>query len=202
MKNKIILASKSPRRKEILRNLKISYEERNSNFDEEDLCATIEDPVLLVKTLAYEKAKGVISKTDEDFIYLGADTVVVYEGNILGKPRNELEAANFLSLLSGKMHYVYTGIALLRPALDQIFCDFEETKVFMRDLSKDEINDYIKTNEPMDKAGAYAIQGIGSVFIDRIDGDYFNVVGLPIPKLMEGFKRFNIHYFDQIISLD
>lgn len=191
---KIILASASPRRSEILDNLKIPFEKRTSLIDEQAF--DIIDPVELVKTLAYEKARSVLKQEDQDAIVIGADTIVVYEHRILGKPKDTEEARMFLDMLSGKEHSVYSGLAMLQGSSDKIYVKSCETKVLMRRYQEDEILAYISTKEPMDKAGAYAIQGFGAALVEKIDGDYFNVVGLPISKLIEGLEFFGISYFD------
>lgn len=198
MKKKIILASGSPRRKEILESLKICFEKQKSSFDEESVLSSIEDPIELVKILAYEKASSAIKCERRDGIYLGADTIVVFDEKVLGKPKSMEEAEEFLKLLSGKMHYVYTGIALIDSSSSKEFVGFGETKVYMRAFGDREIKDYIKTQEPMDKAGAYGIQGVGATLIEKIEGDFYNVMGLPIPKLVEGLKTLGIEYFDLI----
>lgn len=194
MMKKIILASASPRRSEILENLKIPFEKRTSLIDEQ--AYDIIDPVELVKTLAYEKARSVLNQDDQDAIVIGADTIVVYEHRVLGKPKDIEEARLFLNLLNGKEHSVYSGLAMLQGSSDRVYIEFCETKVLMRRYQEEEILAYINTKEPMDKAGAYAIQGFGAALVEKIDGDYYNVVGLPISKLIEGLKFFDISYFD------
>lgn len=187
---KIILASNSPRRKEILANLGVEFTSAVSKFNE-----TIDKsmhPYELVCHLALEKAKGVLRQGYEDAIIIAADTLVVHD-RILGKPRNEMEAYTMLKSLSGEEHQVVTGIALVDCATGLQITDYETTKVYFREISDREINAYINSGEPMDKAGAYGIQGKASLFIRKIDGDYFNVVGLPIFKLGEMLKKhFNI----------
>lgn len=190
----IILASASPRRSEILDNLKIPFKKRTSSFDEASIL--IKEPIELVKALAYEKAKNVIYQADMDEIYIGADTVVVFNGEILGKPKDIDEAYMYLKMLSGKVHSVFTGLSLIHPFYKKTYIDYCETKVYMRNFNEKEITAYINTNEPMDKAGAYGIQGFGAVLIDKIEGDYFNVVGLPISKLIDGLSYLGLDYFD------
>lgn len=193
MKN-IILASASPRRSEILENLRIPFTKRVSTIDEQAF--VLSDPIETVKQLAYEKVKSVIQSNTEDFIIIGADTIVVYDNKILGKPQNSEEAFKYLKLLSGKKHSVFSGIAMIWPALEIEFISFCETSVFMRPYNDLEIEAYIRTKEPLDKAGAYGIQGYGAALVDKIDGDYYNVVGLPISKLIEGFHTLGVDYFD------
>ncbi|PKM50250.1 MAG: hypothetical protein CVV02_12225 [Firmicutes bacterium HGW-Firmicutes-7] len=191
--NTIVLASASPRRSEILEKLNIPFEKRMSSIDEKKYVN--DNSIELVKMLAYEKANSVVNEL-EDRIIIGADTVVVYENQVLGKPNSHDEAFHFLKQLSGKKHYVYSGIAMLSPYKKKVFIDYCETKVFMRDYKEHEINAYIKTMEPFGKAGAYAIQGFGATLVDKIEGDYYNVVGLPISKLIEGFTYLGVDYFN------
>lgn len=190
---KIILASSSPRRSEILSNLNINFIKKVRLIDEQSF--KNDNPMEFVKILAYEKAMSVYNEVDKDVAIIGADTIVVYDNKILGKPNNEAKAYQYLKMLSGKMHYVYSGLAIIDKDSDMNFIDVGKTKVFMRNYNDDDIYSYIKTNEPMDKAGAYAIQGYGSVLVDKIEGDYFNVVGLPVSKLIEGFNLLGINYF-------
>ncbi|NDL67757.1 Maf family protein [Anaerotalea alkaliphila] len=195
MKHKILLASQSPRRKEILRNLGIPFSVRQSWFDE-DLCLErSEDPVELVEALARGKAAGAAEDVRPGELVLGADTVVVFEGRILGKPRDRAEALEFLGRLSGREHLVVTGIALLDPVGGREFVSHGVTKVRMRPFAREEMEGYIGTGEPLDKAGAYGIQGYGAVLVEGIEGDYFNVVGLPVGKLLEGLREMGVDYF-------
>lgn len=190
---KIILASSSPRRSEILSNLNINFIKVVRLIDEQSF--KTDSPIEFVKILAYEKAMSVYNEVEKDATIIGADTIVVYDNKVLGKPNNEAEAYQYLKMLSGKMHYVYSGLAIIDKDSDMNFIDVGKTKVFMRNYNDDDIYSYINTNEPMDKAGAYAIQGYGSVLVDKIEGDYFNVVGLPVSKLIEGFNFLGINYF-------
>jgi septum formation protein len=189
----IVLASASPRRSDILNNLNIKFKKIVSNINEDIYFDN--NPIELVKILAYEKAKKIVPLVDEDSIIIGADTVVVFENQILGKPKDKNEAYKYLKMLAGKIHYVYSGIAMINTKGTK-FIDCGETKVYMRNYSEEEISYYINTNEPLDKAGAYGIQGIGSVLVKKIDGDYYNVVGLPITKLIKGFSELGLNYFD------
>jgi septum formation protein len=175
----LILASASPRRQELLRNAGINFNVHPADIPEVPLAD--ESGNSCAERLAREKAQAVFRHYPKDVI-LGADTVVVIEGTILGKPTDPADAARMLRLLSGKTHEVTTGVCLIAPA-DQnrrIDTRFETTLVSMNVLTDDEIRDYIASGEPMDKAGAYAIQGRASRWIPRIEGDYFNVVGLPV----------------------
>jgi len=180
----LILASASSRRQELLRNAHIPFLVQASDVPEEPLQG--ESPDDCVRRLAREKAAAVANRSGSDDPILAADTEVVLDletGTPLGKPRNADDAARMLGLLSGRTHHVITGVCLLwREAGKWQARDAAEvTRVFMRELSKKEILDYVATAEPMDKAGSYAIQGIASRWIHRIEGCYFNVVGLPVP---------------------
>lgn len=185
---KIILASASPRRIEILKNINLDFEVIPSKFEEEEI---INNPVEMVLKFAYNKALDVKNTiTNEDALIVAADTIVFKDGKILGKPKNQEDAAEMLKMLSNSVHQVYTGLAVFYK--DNYLVDYEVTDVYFKEVSDEEIEGYIKTNEPMDKAGAYAIQGIGSLFVKKIDGCYFNVVGLPISKFYEIIKRMGI----------
>ncbi len=186
----IILASNSPRRKEIFKNLGVDFQTIGSNIEEkvdEQL-----SPIEIAKHFSYIKAKDVSTKLEGDYIVIGADTIVEYN-KILGKPRNEQDAYNMLKLLSGKDHRVITGFAIIDCLTGQQFVDYESTKVYFKNLREEEIRSYIATGEYIGKAGAYAIQGKASLFIKKIEGDYFNVVGLPVFKLGEAlYDNFDI----------
>lgn len=185
---KIILASASPRRKEILEAVGIPFEVVRSDADESSISAEcgahvyVQELALLKASAAAKKLKD---KKRENMLIVAADTVVVSEGEILGKPADEEDAFAMLSHLSGKTHEVITGICVFR--LDDAFsvCDSVVTRVSFKKLSADMINEYIDTKEPMDKAGAYGIQGRGALLCERIEGDYFNVVGLPVSRLWD-----------------
>ena len=176
---KIVLASKSPRRSEILKSAGISFTVRVADADE-----TIPDgtkPADAVVFLAARKAMAV-TRTDDELV-LGADTVVVLDDKILGKPKDKEDAYNMIKSLSGRVHSVFTGVCAIGNGLSMTFA--EETKVEFYSLSDEEINTYINTDEPYDKAGAYGIQGLASKFIRGIEGDYFNVVGLPMSAIYQ-----------------
>ncbi len=176
----IVLASASPRRQEILRNAGISFTVQAADIDETPLAG--EAPSALAQRLAQEKAQAVFRQRPNDVV-LGADTIVVVDGQILGKPRDAEDAVRMLRLLSGCSHQVTTGVCLMGagPSEDS-FEDIrsETTLVTMAAIKDEDIFSYISTGEPMDKAGAYAIQGVASRWISSIEGDYFNVVGLPV----------------------
>lgn len=177
---KLVLASKSPRRHDILNWMGIPFET--------EVCT---DPEIVpknlscaetVRELAYHKAVSVRTRRPDDYV-LGADTVVVLGNEILGKPSSPEQAKSFLSRLSGRTHTVYTGVALLRGSYEDIRSD--ATRVTFRRMSDEEIEWYVATGEPLDKAGAYGIQGLASVFVERIEGNYFNVIGLPAPTVYD-----------------
>ncbi|HET6178702.1 MAG TPA: Maf family protein [Candidatus Sulfotelmatobacter sp.] len=178
-----VLASASPRRQELLRHAGISFTVQPADIDESPL--TGEAPADCAKRLAREKALAVWQMRTQDIV-LGADTIVVVDEFILGKPVDAGDAARMLRLLSGRAHRVITGVCLAEPSDGQlqvapkVNTTSETTLVTMNDLSDAEICDYVATGEPMDKAGAYAIQGMASRWIPRIEGDYSNVVGLPV----------------------
>ncbi len=172
----LVLASASPRRREILNSAGIPCSVRPADIDESRLAG--ETPGDYVRRLAEAKARAVRQPGET---VLGADTVVVTGGRILGKPRDAADASRMLGLLSGRVHEVITGICLLRDEECQNVS--ETTKVKFCELSDSEIDSYISTGEPLDKAGAYGIQGSASKFIERIEGCYFNVVGLPISRV-------------------
>ncbi|MBQ6540660.1 MAG: septum formation inhibitor Maf [Oscillospiraceae bacterium] len=174
----IILASKSPRRRELLTMLGLDFTVIPAVGDERTDPEA--EPGEMVMSLALGKAEEVASSNPECLV-IGADTLVFLDGKPLGKPSDEAEALEMLRSLSGRTHQVYTGIAVIYK--DRTIADFEKTDVEFRELSDSEILRYIGTGEPMDKAGAYGIQGRGSVFIPGIRGDYFNVMGLPLCRL-------------------
>ena len=171
----LVLASASPRRQELLRNAGIPFEVQAAHILEDPL--PVEQAKDCAERLAREKALAVAKGRPQDVV-LGADTVVVVDGQILGKPVDAADAARMLRMLSGREHQVITGICVV--ANGQSSVANETTAVTMSEISENEIADYVATGEPMDKAGAYAIQGVASRWIPRIEGDYSNVVGLPV----------------------
>ena len=174
---KIVLASASPRRIELLGALGLKFDVVPSKEEEEiDDCLS---PVELVESLARRKAAAVARLRPADTV-IGADTVVVLNGKILGKPADKMDACTMLSMLEGKEHEVFTGVCVICRDKGIEDCRHEVTKVRFSSMSKADIDGYVNTGEPMDKAGAYAIQGLGSLFVTGITGDYFNVVGLPL----------------------
>jgi len=180
----LILASSSPRRQELLRNAGIKFSVQPANVPEQHLPG--ETSEACVRRLAREKARAIAQRATSIDVVLAADTEVVLDltsGTPLGKPRDAEDAARMLRMLGGRTHYVITGVCLMwRYAGEQWSSEeaAETTRVHMRQLREDEIHDYVKSGEPMDKAGAYAIQGIASRWIPRVEGCYFNVVGLPV----------------------
>lgn len=173
----IILASSSPRRRYLLRQAGIRFQVVRNKVDEDESMLTQGNPELLALRLAEQKASEVARK-NRGSIVLGADTVVVAEGNILCKPKDKKDAWKMLKILSGRWHDVVTGVAVIKG--DQVVSGVERTRVKFRSLSRKDIADYIASGEPMDKAGAYAVQGLASSFVDQMKGDYTNVVGLPL----------------------
>ena len=171
----LILASASPRRQELLREAGIPFEVHAANINEDQIAG--ETPLEYARRLSREKAEAVAAIYPQRYV-LGADTIVVVEEQILGKPRDEADAARMLRLLSGRSHCVITGVCLMGPGFVDVRS--ESTVVSVSKLSEQDISSYVATGEPMDKAGAYAIQGIASRWISRLEGDYFNVVGLPV----------------------
>ncbi|MGZ4032245.1 MAG: Maf family protein [Tumebacillaceae bacterium] len=173
----LVLASGSPRRKELLGSLGLSFDIQVSDADES--FAPGSNPVEIVQELAYRKAMAV-ANTLTNGLVLGADTIVVHGGDILGKPVDEADAKRMLGALSGDTHTVYTGVAFVEAGGGRALRDVSETQVVMKQLTAEQIEAYVQTGEPMDKAGAYGIQGKAAQFITEIHGDYYNVVGLPI----------------------
>lgn len=176
----IILASQSPRRKELLHQMGL----RGFKIDAPDVDETIEGnlpPAMIVEELSLRKALAVAEQADEDDLIIAADTVVALDGAVLGKPEDEGSAFSMLSALSGNRHYVYTGVTVIQG--EKRVTQHEMTTVTFRELEPEEISNYIATGEPMDKAGSYGIQGLGALLVSGIDGDYFNVMGLPVYRL-------------------
>ena len=198
MKKRLVLASASPRRAQLLKQVGVCPEIITGNVSEE---ISQEMPVHeLVQTLALKKAQTVAGYVQEGLI-IGADTVVVKENCLLGKPVDFDEAVEMLSSLSGIEHSVLTGVAVVSQPEGQTITGFEETKVFFKKLSKEEIIAYVNTGECYDKAGSYGIQGRGALLGERIEGDYFNVVGLPLQLLNGILANWNINLLlDQIIE--
>ncbi len=179
----IILASQSPRRQELLKLITSDFEIKVNNVDE-----TLPDKITPKEAVMYLSKIKAEPFADGDNIVIGADTVVALDGKILGKPKSEENAKEMLKFLSGRTHSVFTGVTLASDKKTKTFA--VETKVKFFELTNEEIDAYIKTKEPFDKAGAYGIQGYGSLLVEKIDGDYFNVVGLPVSTLARELKAF------------
>ncbi|MBQ3077656.1 MAG: septum formation protein Maf [Clostridia bacterium] len=187
MKTRIVLASSSPRRAELLRMFDLPFEIVPPDLTEAGFYVSV--PRALASVLAVGKAQ-IVAEEYPISIIISADTVVELDGQDLGKPRNANDARRILSRLSGRTHTVHTGLAVIY--MGEMLRDVVSTKVTFRELSEEEIEAYIASGEPEDKAGAYAIQGRASAFVEKIEGDYFAVVGLPIAKLREFLKQFDI----------
>lgn len=185
----IILASTSPRRKELMEITGLPFVVVASPY-EEDMTLKMK-PKELVKHLAKGKAQAVADNYQNEII-VGADTIVVLGKQIMGKPGTEAKARTMLKQLSGKPHKVITGYCIIDSATGKTLTKAVETKVYLKKLSDSEITNYIKSGEPLDKAGAYAIQGLGALFIKKIEGDFLNAVGLPIQDLAQDLKKFGI----------
>ncbi|MDD4168817.1 MAG: Maf family protein [Desulfotomaculaceae bacterium] len=226
MTKKLILASASPRRSQLLKQMGLDFRIIICN-QEENIPPGLK-PFEVVEQLAERKSKAV-AKGLNDGIVIGADTIVVWRGNVLGKPSSAREAEEMLNNLQGSTHEVYTGVALVDALSSKIKVDHEITRVIFRPVGMDEIRRYVATGEPMDKdgslvgtmyrnssclsnsmlnekefsprgtgcAGAYAIQGIGTIFVERIEGDYTNVVGLPLPLLYKMLKKMGYDILDK-----
>ena len=197
---KIILASGSPRRSEILEKLGLQFEVLVSNADERKIDKSTVEPSLYVQELALLKAVSAAEQLkNKNALIISADTIVYSDGEILGKPKNDEDAKHMLSMLSGKCHSVFSGICVMDAKSLKSVCAKEETKVFFSEITPEKIEDYVKTGEPHDKAGSYAVQGIGALFIEKIEGDFFNVIGLPVKKLSEIMeKEFEFDIFKEL----
>ncbi|OMD34890.1 Maf family protein [Paenibacillus odorifer] len=187
----IILASGSPRRRELLSLLGLPFEVITSEADE----STPPDwtPERIVRSLALRKAEAVVATAGErNAVIIGSDTIVVLDNTVLGKPVDKLDSKAMLTRLQGRTHKVYTGVACLGFPNGKTIVEHRVTSVTMRAMTEEEIAAYIATGEPADKAGSYAIQGLGSILVERIEGCYFNVVGLPLSLLGEMLSEFGI----------
>ena len=195
MKN-IILASTSPRRRELLTLAGVKFEVLALNVDESVPEGT--SPEDAVEMTARKKAMAIAERHGRSIV-IGADTVVVCDGKILGKPKSKKEAVEMLKMLSGREHLVMTGVCIAHGGETEIY--HVVTKVKFYELSNKDINDYVNTGEPMDKAGAYGIQGRGCVLVESIEGDYFNIVGLPISSLCRKLKKLENKYILKCIIM-
>jgi nucleoside triphosphate pyrophosphatase len=191
---KIILASASPRRKEIFEKTCLKFEVDESDCDERAVTGL--KPHELAKFLSRAKAKDV-ARRHRNALVIAADTIVLSGRTIFGKPGGEEQAREMLKTLSGKAHSVITGFAIIDTAGKKELSRSVETTVYVKRLGADEIEAYIKSGEPFGKAGAYGIQGLGAVIVEKIDGDFFNVMGLPLHTLAESLKKFGVHVLHQ-----
>ncbi|HBU06870.1 MAG TPA: septum formation inhibitor Maf [Candidatus Magasanikbacteria bacterium] len=185
----IILASTSPRRNELLSKTGLKFKAVKSGY-EEDMALNLK-PKKLVEFLSKNKALAVMKKYPKAIIISG-DTIIAYKDKVLGKPKSKIEAKKFLKMLSGKSHEVITAFTIFDCQTKKTITKSIPTKITMKKLTDKEIDWYIKTGEPLDKAGAYAIQGLGAMFITKISGDYFATVGLPVYQLVQELKKFGI----------
>jgi len=187
---KIILASASQRRKEILKITGLKFKVDAGDF-KENMDSALK-PHELARFLSDEKAKAVAGRYKKALV-IAADTFIVFKGKLLGKPHTGEEARRMLKILNGKTHSVITGFTILDTEDNKKISRSVETKVSFKKLTMKEIDSYIESKEPLDKAGAYAIQGLGALIVKRIEGDYFNVMGLPLSALIEALKKFGIY---------
>lgn len=183
----IVLASSSPRRKELLENLNVDFKVIPSSIEE--VMIPNEKPEALAMRLAFTKAFDIANK-NENKVVIGADTIVVLDNDVLGKPKDEKDAFNMLKNLSNTYHQVITGISVINLNENKKIVDYVVSDVKFKNLDDEKIKRYIDTKEPLDKAGAYGIQGYGSLLVEEIKGDYFNIVGLPLSKLDEILHKY------------
>jgi len=185
----IVLASASPRRSELLKRVGIAFSVMPSNIEEKIDVSW--EPEVLAEELSYSKALYIAEQLKRDCLVIGADTIVVKDG-VLGKPRDEAEAYEMLKRLQGSWHEVITGVTIINAGDMVSLKDHVKTRVKMRSMTDDVIYSYIRTKEPMDKAGAYGVQGMGALLVEAIEGCYFNVVGLPLMKLGTMLENFGV----------
>ena len=183
---KLILASASPRRRRLMKQIGLTFQVMPGEVNEDEIFSS--DPLENIQAVALLKARDVAARV-EDGIVVGADTQILIDGETMGKPADEADAARMLSRLSGRTHQVITGVALVDAGTGLEKTWVETTLVFFRELSESEISAYVHTGEPMGKAGAYGIQGKAAAFVERIEGCYFNVVGLPLAKLAQNLRK-------------
>lgn len=192
----LILASSSPRRYELLKMVGLSFEVEYPDISE-DIPFTKPDE--MVKTLAEKKARAVADVKSEGLV-IGSDTLVFCDGDILGKPKNKEHAVSMLLKLQGNVHYVYSGVAIVDAKTKKSAVDYRRTKVIFKPMNLDEINAYVEAEKPFDKAGAYGIQGRAAVFIEGIEGCYYNVMGLPLACLFSMLKEFDCNLVKSIFK--
>ncbi len=194
----IILASASPSRRELLEQIGVNFSIKPSTCEE---VITETSPKKVVESLSLQKAADVAKNEGINTITIGSDTIVAMDDKIFGKPKDREDAFNMLKALSGKTHQVYTGVTFIIKHKDMdnfiIHTFHSKTDVVMKEMTESEINWYLDTNEPYDKAGAYAIQGYSAIFIDKINGDYNTVVGLPVSMIYSEFKKLGIDILNQ-----
>ncbi|ACK42679.1 MULTISPECIES: Maf family protein [Dictyoglomus] len=188
MRKEIILASNSPRRIYLLGQIGIDFKVVSPNVEEEGNSER-RSPVDIVKSNALKKVQKVAEEY-RNAIIIGADTVVVLDGEIIGKPKDERDAIRILKRLRDRYHFVFSGVAVMETPEEKVLTSVVRSKVKMRDYSDEEIERYVATGEPMDKAGAYGIQGKGALLVEKIEGDYYNIVGLPLVRLNSLLNRF------------
>ncbi|OGI83132.1 septum formation protein Maf [Candidatus Nomurabacteria bacterium RIFCSPLOWO2_01_FULL_33_17] len=187
---KVILASTSPRRKELFEKTGIPFEIVASSY-EEDMTLDM-SPKDLAMFLSKGKAESV-ANDNPDAIVIGADTFIAFEDKVLGKPHTKERAKEMLSILSGKQHFIITGFTIIEKSSGKLISKAVESKILLKNLTEKEIEDYIATGEPLDKAGAYAVQGLGANLIEKIEGDYSNILGLPVDEVLEALKEFEVN---------
>jgi len=186
---KIILASQSPRRRDLLKQIGLEFEIDPSNY-EEDMTLDME-PRKLAEYLSLGKTKDVAQR-HKDSIIISADTIIAVDNEVFGKPKTPEKAKYMLQKLSGRAHSVITGFTIINTEINKQISKSVETKVYFKNISEEEMDAYIATGEPLDKGGGYAIQGMAALFVEKIEGDYFNIVGLPIIALTDELKNFGI----------
>lgn len=191
-KLKVILASGSPRRREILEQVGVAFEVKQSDVEE---VTTQTEPREVVRELSCQKAWAVAAQCKEDVLVIGADTIVAHGDTILGKPRNDAHAKEMLQLLQGNSHHVYTGVTLVYKHGEQTesVSFAEDTRVFIASMDDGQMDAYLATGEHRDKAGAYAVQGRFAIYVQGLDGDYYNVVGLPVSRLYQESLKMGIN---------
>jgi len=192
MQRKIILASQSPRRKQLLEQLGLEFEIRKSEYEED--MAAMENPYELAKFLALGKAQDV-AKHYKDAIAIGADTFVMFQGKFIGKPKNEKDAKETLRKFSGIEHEIVTGFAIIDTKSGRIVNDYGEARVRFRNLTDEEINDYVATGEPLGMAGSYGLMNKAAGLIDSIDGDFYSIIGLPLNKIFVELRKMGVKIF-------
>jgi septum formation protein len=193
MNNKrLILASSSPRRRELLSGLKLDFITHPSDDNEDVPYGTL--PIEMVELLSLRKARSIMNKYETGII-IGSDTIVVLNDEVLGKPKDNTDAHAMLTKLQGNAHTVYTGVAIIDAESGEYKVSHNRTQVTIKALTGEKISRYIATGEPADKAGAYAIQGFGATIVEGIEGDYFTVVGLPVGLLTEMLESFGVHIY-------